>query len=197
MLCNDDGLISNDDNPNYDFEDLRNIEEMENILRKKLEYNEFKRTIESVLFQARRPVKLREFLKIFPKINRKKIINAIFDIQKEYELFNTVLKIIEYSNDRFELIVKKEIVNTVGKFTLGDLFNESEIKTLAYITYKQPKVLKRDIAYKFGCSAYNTIKNLKKKGFIEEINKKIFLTTFFSEYFELKDNSPINLKAFM
>jgi len=187
----------NNDNSNYDFEDLRIIEETENLLRKKLEYNEFKRAIESVLFQAKRPVKLQEFLKVFPKNNKKKIINAIYDIKKEFELFKTVLRIIEYSDDRFELIAKKEIINTIGKFTLGDLFNESEIKTLAFITYKQPKVLKRDIAYKFGRSAYNTIKNLKKKGFIEEINKKIFLTTFFYDYFELKDNSPINLKEFL
>ena len=165
MLSNDNGLILNNDNSDNDFEDLRIIEETENLLRKKLEYNEFKRAIESVLFQAKRPVKLQKFLKVFPKTNKKKIINAIYDIQKDYELFNTVLKIVEYSDNRFELIVKKEVINTIGKFTLGDLFKESEIKTLAYITYKQPTVHKKDVAFKFGYSAYKYIE--------DEINDKI------------------------
>ena len=62
---------------------------------------------------------------------------------------------------------------------------------------KRPNLSKGEIASKFGSSAYNYIKTLKKKGFIEENNKKVFLTIHFYDYFELKDNSQINLKEFL
>jgi len=182
---------------NFACEDSAFIDKAEIHLRRILEYDEFKRTIESILFQARRPVKIREFLKVLKKTSKERIINAIHDIQKEYKLFDTVLKIVESSDQRFELIVKKEIINTIEKFTLGDLINQIEIKILAYVIFKHSKASKRDIASKFGSSAYNYIKTLKKKRLIEENNKKITLTTHFYDYFELKDNSPINLKEFL
>ncbi len=197
MLSNQIEYGFNNSDNNFDCEDSAFIDKAEIYLRQILEYDEFKRTIESILFQARRPVKIREFLKILTKTSKERIINAIHDIQKEYKLFDTVLKIIEYADQRFELIVKKEIINAVEKFTLGDLFNQFEIKILAYVIFKHPNVSKREISSKFGSSAYNYIKTLKKKGFIEENNKKVFLTTHFFDYFELKDNSQINLKEFL
>lgn len=197
MLSNQIENGFNNKDINFNCEDSTFIDKAEIYLRQILEYDEFKRTIESILFQARRPVKIREFLKILTKTSKERIINAIHDIQKEYELFNTVLKIVEHSDQRFELIVKKEKIKTIEKFTLGDLFNQIEIKILAYVIFKHPNVSKREIASKFGSSAYNYIKTLKKKGFIEENNKKVFLTTHFYDYFELEDNSQINLKEFL
>jgi chromosome segregation and condensation protein ScpB len=164
-------------------------------LKEKLEHNEFKRTIEAVLFEARRPVSIQEMRKIFPSTRKKAIRKAIYEIQEEYNLFNTILKIVEYSEERFELLPKREIVNAIDNFTLGDLFNPLEIKTLAYVIYNHPNALKRDLAFKLGKSMYKHIKNLKKKGFIEEKNGKIFLSTYFFDYFELIDCSVENLKS--
>lgn len=170
-----------------------NVNEIARTLQKKLEHNEFKRTIESILFQARRPVFIREISKIFRRTSDEKIKKAIYEIQDEYNLFNTILKIVEYTGERFELVAKREIVNVIDKFTMGDLFSQEELKILAYIIHN-PKSKKREMASKLGKSIYKHIKNLTKKGFIEGDANYISLSSQFFDYFELKDHSVENLK---
>ena len=170
-----------------------NVNDIARTLQKKLEHNEFKRTIESILFQARRPVFIREISKIFRRTSDDKIKKAIYEIQDEYNLFNTMLKIVEYAGERFELVVKREIVNVIDKFTMGDLFSQEELKILAYIIHN-PIAKKRTMALNLGKSTYKHIKNLIKKSFIKEGANGISLSSYFFDYFELIDCSVDNLK---
>lgn len=150
--------------------------------------DETKRYIEAALFHARRILSLDEISSIFPDISKNNILNFIHELIEEYKTMVTSFEIIEYSDNRFELKIKDFTLNSVGKFTQGDLLKISDVKILAVIAYLQPNATRREIRLKLGNSStmYKSINRLKKLNFIVEDNNFVKLTQFFFDYFQLK-----------
>jgi len=107
----------------------------------------------------------------------------------------TSFEIIELSENRFELKIKDSILNSVGKFTQGDLLKNSDVKILAVIAYLQPSATRREIRLKVGSSStmYKSLNRLKKLNFIVEDDHFVKLTRYFFDYFQLKtiDNERV------
>ena len=169
------------------------IEEKARLQR--LKQDKIKRRIEAVLFKARRILSLEKICKIFSKNQKREILKLIRELADDYKEFKTSLEIVEFSNLRFQLKVKDSILNSIEKFTQGDLLRKSEIKTLAVIAYLQPSATRKKLYSKRGRSktVYNNIERLKKLKLIFEKEETITLTKFFYDYFQIKEENTDNL----
>jgi len=162
----------------------------ENVARiDRLRRYDIKREIEAALFSARRILSIKDIKNIFPKIHKKEILILIRELIEEYRTFKTSLEIIEFSDSRFELKLKDSIVNSIEKFTQGDLLEKNDIKTLAIIAYLYPSATRKKLRQKLNNSStmYTSLKNLKKLHFIIEKEQKISLTQYFYDYFQIKN----------
>ena len=150
-----------------------------------------KRRIEATLFKARRILSSEEICNIFPKNKKSDVLKLIRELADDYKEFKTSLEIVEFSNLRFQLKVKDPILNSIEKFTRGDLLRKSEIKTLAVIAYLQPSATLKKLYSKRGRSktVYNNIERLKKLKLIFEKEETIFLTNNFYDYFQIKEEN--------
>lgn len=157
--------------------------------------DKIKRRIEAALFKARRILSSEEICKIFPKNQKIDVLKLIRELADDYKEFKTSLEIAEFSNLRFQLKVKDSILNSIEKFTQGDLLRKSEIKTLAVIAYLQPSATCKKLYSKRGRSktVYNNIERLKKLKLIFEKEETITLTKFFYDYFQIKEENTDNL----
>lgn len=156
----------------------------------RLKQYEIKREIEAAIFKARRILSLEEICKLFPKNQKSKILELTRELIEEYKEFQTALEITELAGTRFELKIKDPILNSIEKFTQGDLLRKSDVKTLSIIAYLQPNATRKEVRAKLGGTSimYRNIKNLKELKFIIENDRKFYLTRHFYDYFQLKDN---------
>lgn len=157
--------------------------------------DETKRYLEAALFNSRRILSLDEISSIFPDISKNNVLKFIHELIEEYKTMETSFEIIELSENRFELKIKDSILNSVGKFTQGDLLKNSDVKILAVIAYLQPSATRREIRLKVGSSStmYKSLNRLKKLNFIVEDDHFVKLTRYFFDYFQLKtiDNERV------
>ena len=165
----------------------------------RLKQYEIKREIEAAIFKARRILSLEEICKFFPKNQKNKILELTRDLIEEYKEFQTALEIIELADRRFELKVKDPILNSIEKFTQGDLLRKSDVKTLSIIAYLQPNATRKEVRANLGgiSTIYRNIKNLKELKFIIENDCKFYLTRQFYDYFQLKENREENVKELL
>ena len=100
---------------------------------------------------------------------------------------------------RFELKVKECAINSIERFTQGDLLSKSEIKTLAMIAYLQPSTTLKNLYAKRGRSktVYNNVESLKKLKFIIEKEGLLTLTQNFFDYFHFKGINRENIKKLL
>ena len=167
------------------------LETEEKVRLQRVAQDKIKRRIEAALFKARRILSSEEIYKIFPKNKKRDVLKLIRELADDYKEFKTSLEIVELSNLRFQLKVKDPILNSIEKFTQGDLFRKSEIKTLAVIAYLQPSATLKKLYSKRGRSktVYNNIERLKKLKLIFEKEETIFLTKHFYDYFQIKEEN--------
>ena len=152
------------------------LETEEKVRLQRVAQDKIKRRIEAALFKARRILSSEEIYKIFPKNKKRDVLKLIRELADDYKEFKTSLEIVELSNLRFQLKVKDPILNSIEKFTQGDLFRKSEIKTL-YSKRGRSKTV------------YNNIERLKKLKLIFEKEDTIFLTKHFYDYFQIKEEN--------
>ena len=89
-------------------------DQLEDIARiDRIRKDDIKRNIEAGLFKARKTLSLNEICKIFPKNNKKEILKLIRELSNDYKTFKTALVIIEYSDLKFELKIKNQIINSI------------------------------------------------------------------------------------
>lgn len=176
---------------NSESEDFNRIQRVKN--------DEVKRYIEAALFNARKILSLDEISSIFSDISKNDVLKFIREIIEEYKTIPTSFEIIELSNNRFELKIKDYILNSVAKFTQGDLLKNSDVKILAVIAYLQPNATRREIRLKLRnlSTMYKSIIHLKKLNFIVEDNNFVKLTQYFFDYFQLKTRDNEIVKNFL
>ena len=126
---------------------------------------DLKKIVEASLFMAPGLMKLEEIAKV-SKSTVPEVRVALNELVHEYSERDTALTI-EESETGFRMKVKEQFEPSVGHMANLPQFNKSVMKTLAYISYKQP--VKQAEVIKFrNNKAYEHISLLKEKGFIKK-----------------------------
>jgi len=157
---------------------------------------EIVRRIEALLFAASRPVQLKELMSICRLRKRDKIISAISELKKKYNVEDSAIELVELQGDRVFLRLKKEYHELVKRYVRKPLFSRGVMKTLSFIAYYQP-VEQSKVAIARGGSAYRHIKLLIEKGFVEAEKKgktKILRTTELLADFLGVPNNPVMIR---
>jgi segregation and condensation protein B len=144
--------------------------------------------LEAALYVSGRPLNLKELCSVLKTRSINKTRKLIGMLIKDYSARDTALEILELTDERYVLQLKKELTPLVRKLIKRPLLSIGPLKTLAYIAYKQP-VSQKNVAEMRGGHAYSHIKHLKKMKLItsEKKGRSVFLRTteYFADFFGL------------
>jgi segregation and condensation protein B len=144
--------------------------------------------VEAALYVAGRPLDLKELCSVLKTRSKNKVRRLAKTLMKEYTSRNTALEILELKDERYILQLKVEFTPHVKKLVKKPLLSTGPLKTLAYISYRQPVSQKR-VAEMRGHHAYGHIKLLKEMDLVvgEKKGRLTLLRTteYFADYFGL------------
>ena len=143
---------------------------------------------EAALYVAGRPLDLKTIGSVVGTRSKSRIKTVIRTLAEEYTRKGGALEILELDDERFVFQLKPEYVIRVKRLSLRPLLSQASLKTLAYISYRQP-VAQAHVALVRGAMVYSQIRELKNLGLIsmEKLGKTQILRTtdVFSDYFNL------------
>jgi segregation and condensation protein B len=144
--------------------------------------------VEAALYIAGRPLDLKELCSVLGTRSKKKAKKFVTTLMQEYAIRNTALEILELKDERYVLQLKADFTPLVKKFVNRPLLSFGPLKTLSYISYRQPISQKKVVGVR-GQHAYGHIKLLKDMGLIaaERSGRSMTLRTtdYFADYFGL------------
>ena len=150
------------------------------------EHSKKKNIVEGALFVAGRPVSVEE-LNIKTEIKKRELEEFLNELAMDYLMRSTALEIVQIQ-DKYSLQIKPEYTPNVKKFASGGLIPDKHLKTLTIIALKQP-ILKSTLVKIRGSGAYDHVKFLLDRGFIETYRKgrshEIITTDQFADTFGL------------
>lgn len=151
---------------------------------------DYKNRVEAILFTTGRFMDINEVSKLCGIGSIGLIKEIIEDIKKEYNNRNSSLAIHEEEN-KWKLGIRKEYNHLTTQLLTESELDNSTIKTLALIAYKQP-VLQSDIIKMRGNGAYDHIKTLKDMTLIVSEKRgrtrSLKLAPKFFDYFGVVDS---------
>lgn len=128
--------------------------------------------IESVLFMAGEPVKVKDIASLF-EITGDQAQKLMEDVMKQYDSEYGGLKIV-CLDGCYQLVTKKEYSSWIEKFLGVDKKKQlpsSLVETVAVVAYKQP-ITRAEIEYIRGVKCDYSVKKLLEYGLIEQAGKK-------------------------
>jgi segregation and condensation protein B len=144
-------------------------ESVKTVTFKELAESTTKKTwVEAAMFIAGRPVSVEE-LGIKLELKKKEVEDLINELASEYMDRQTSIEIVQVG-DKFSMQIKPEYTEKVKAFTSGGLIPEAVMRTLTIIALKQP-ISKSMVIKMRGASAYEHIKFLVDRGFVETYKK--------------------------
>lgn len=150
--------------------------------------------IEAALFAAGSALSLEKLTKISGK-PKKAVLLALKELMKAYSSRISALEIINLG-DRYVMQVKPEYAELMQEVAPKEL-SSPKLRTLSIIAYHQP-LLQSDLINIRGSGAYDHIKDLIKRGFVESIpcgkSRQLSTTSLFADYFGLMKNDPKAIK---
>ncbi len=150
--------------------------------------------IEAALFVAGRAISLEKLIKISGK-PKKAVLLALKELKKAYSSRRSALEIINLG-DRYVMQVKTEYAELMFEVAPREL-SAPKLRTLSMIAYHQP-LLQSDLIHMRGSGAYDHIKDLIKRGFVESVpcgkSRQLSTTSLFADYFGLMNNDPKAIK---
>jgi segregation and condensation protein B len=150
--------------------------------------------IEAALFAAGRAVSIEKLTKITGK-PKKVVLSAIQKLMESYSSRGSGLEIISLG-DRYVMQVKPEFSELMREIAPKEL-STPKLRTLSMIAYHQP-LLQSDLIDMRGSGAYDHIKDLIERGFVESVpcgrSRQLSTTSLFADYFGLKRNDPKAIK---
>jgi len=160
-----------------------------------MQERDIKKNIEAALFMASGAVSIEDLARIANSTVQETRVVAN-ELIHDYESRNTSIHITD-SKDGLKMGLKPEYESTVGHLASSPELNKGVLKTLAFISYKQP--VKQSEVIKFrNNKGYDHIKVLEEKEFIrrEPAGRSyiIFTTKKFSEYFGNQMKNPGSAK---
>ena len=171
-----------------------------------MDINELKGIIEALLFVAGEPLSLDRIKNVLEDIDRRTVQGAIWEVQHEYEMRLSGLKIVEVAGG-YQIATRPELaqwIKRLKKVKLSSRLSRPSLETLAIIAYKQP-IVKAEVEDIRGVDSTGVIKGLLDKHLIKIIGRKdvpgrpiLYATTKeFLQYFGLRDISDLpTLKEF-
>lgn len=150
--------------------------------------------IEAALFAAGSAISLEKLTKISGK-PKKAVLLTLKELMKAYSSRISALEIINLG-DRYVMQVKPEYAEFIQEVAPKEL-SAPKLRTLSMIAYHQP-LLQSDLIDMRGSGAYDHIKDLIKRGFVESIpcgkSRQLSTTSLFADYFGLMKNDPKVIK---
>lgn len=151
--------------------------------------------VEASLFAAGRAVSLEKLAKITGK-PKKIVLSAVQELMEAYSSRGTGLEILDLG-DRYVMQVKPVYAELMREIAPKEL-SAPKLRTLSMIAYHQP-LLQSDLIEMRGSGAYDHIKDLIERGFVESVpcgrSRQLSTTSLFADYFGLKRNDPKAVKA--
>jgi segregation and condensation protein B len=150
--------------------------------------------IEAALFAAGRAVSLEKLTKITGK-PKKTVILAVNELTEAYSSRGSGIEILDLG-ERYVMQVKPEYSELMREVAPKEL-SAPKLRTLSMIAYHQP-LLQSDLIDMRGNGAYDHIKDLIERGFVESVpcgrSRELSTTPLFADYFGLKRNDPKAIK---
>ncbi len=150
--------------------------------------------IEAALFATGSAISLEKLTKISGK-PKKAVLLALKELMKAYSSRISALEIINLG-DRYVMQVKPEYAELMQEVAPKEL-SSPKLRTLSMVAYHQP-LLQSDLIDMRGSGAYDHIKDLIKRGFVESIpcgkSRQLSTTSLFADYFGLMKNDPKAIK---
>jgi segregation and condensation protein B len=150
--------------------------------------------IEAALFAAGRAVSLEKLAKITGK-PKKAVLSAVQELTEAYSSRGSGIEILNLG-ERYVMQVKPEYSELMREVAPKEL-SAPKLRTLSMIAYHQP-LLQSDLIDMRGSGAYDHIKDLIERGFVESVpcgrSRKLSTTPLFADYFGLKRNDPKAIK---
>ncbi len=146
---------------------------------------DYKELIEAVLFMSPRALSLGEISEATGIASLGALQTAINEVIEEYRSRKTALEIIGIDN-KFMFSLKEPFASRVSRLAEGPDLSRGALRVLAYVS-KNDGIMQSSIVKIFGAGAYDYVKELADKEFIEAKkegrSKKITTTAKFREYF--------------
>jgi len=150
--------------------------------------------IEAALFAAGRAVSLEKLAKITGK-PKKAVLSVVQELTEAYSSRGSGIEILDLG-DRYVMQVKPEYSELMREVAPKEL-SAPKLRTLSMIAYHQP-MLQSDLIDMRGSGAYDHIKDLIERGFVESVpcgrSRQLSTTSLFADYFGLKRNDPTAIK---
>ena len=150
--------------------------------------------IEAALFAAGRAVSLEKLAKITGK-PKKAVLSAVQELTEAYSSRGSGIEILDLG-ERYVMQVKPEYSELMREVAPKEL-SAPKLRTLSMIAYHQP-LLQSDLIDMRGSGAYEHIKDLIERGFVESVpcgrSRQLSTTSLFADYFGLKRNDPKAIK---
>lgn len=150
--------------------------------------------IEAALFAAGRAVSLEKLTKITGK-PKKAVFSAVQKLTEVYSSRGSGIEILDLG-ERYVMQVKPEYSELMREVAPKEL-SAPKLRTLSMIAYHQP-LLQSDLIDMRGSGAYDHIKDLIERGFVESVpcgrSRQLSTTPLFADYFGLKRNDPKAIK---
>lgn len=144
--------------------------------------------LEAALYVAGHPLDLNELCSVLKTRSKKKVRKLANALMHEYASRRTALEILELKDERYVMQLKADFTVLVKKFVNRPLLTTGPLKTLSYITIRQPVSQKRVVEVR-GHHSYGHIKLLREMDLIttERSGRSTLLrtTAYFADYFGL------------
>lgn len=167
---------------------------------------EIKKILEALLFVSGEPLSIDRVKNVLEDIDRGKLRNLLWELQHEYEMRSSGLRIAEVAGG-FQFITRPELavwIKKLKKVKQSTRLSKPSLETLAIVAYKQPLV-KSEVEEIRGVDSSGVLKGLLDKHLIKIIGRKdvpgkpiLYSTTKeFLQYFGLRDIADLpTLKEF-
>ncbi len=146
--------------------------------------------IEAALFAAGSALDLVILSKLVGK-PKKAVLPIVQDLMGEYGSRESGIEILDLG-ERYVMQVKPKYTDVVRHLAPREL-SAPMLRTLSMIAYHQP-LIQSDLVDMRGNSAYDHIRELKERGFVEAVpygrTKMLHTTPLFADYFGLESNDP-------
>ncbi len=156
-----------------------------------IDAEELKSRVEAILYAAGKPITLRMIMRMCQTRSKKRVLEAISELKRQYEENSSALELLELPGDRYYLKLKKKYMELVKRILKKPLLSRGVMRTLSFIAYHQPIEQSR-VAEARGGAAYKHVKILLEKGLIEaeKSGRTLILRTtpLFAELFGVDDD---------
>lgn len=150
--------------------------------------------IEAALFAAGRSVSLEKLVKITGR-PKKVVISAVEELIELYSSRQSGIEVLDLG-ERYVMQVKPAYSELMREVAPKEL-SAPKLRTLSMIAYHQP-VLQSDLVEMRGSGAYEHIKDLIERGFVESVpcgrSRQLSTTPLFADYFGLRRNDTSAIK---